>query len=123
MFDGCNVLLCAYQLNTLEMWQNEQSETKKQNIAWVSEDMPLLEYNADGRVTDINDTALALLLKAMLLEPTDRGCDLRPYLPDDPSPRFKTKYFNHVGEEQFKPRPIDRHEYPENSTYYYSHIP
>ena len=124
VFDGRNIMLCAYQLNTLQLWQNSNSETNKQNIAWISEEMPLLEYDEhDGHVTDINDAALALLVKSLLLEPTERDRDLRPYLPNDPSPRFKRKYFNHVGKEQFEARKIERHEFPSNSTYYYSHLP
>ena len=123
VFDGCNVTFSTFQLNTLAMWQQDAKQ-RLQNLCWLSEDQPLLQFDDRGDISDVNEHTLGLLLKFLLLETSERGgIDLRPYLPEHESPRHKTKQFNHIGEEHFEPFRPERNQYPANSTYYYSHIP
>ena len=119
--------LCAYQLNTMRLWVDDQANPL-QNLAWISPEMRLLNISGDGKDAieeiAINEESLGLLIKCLLMETSDRGgIELRPYLPEDPSPRLKRQYFNHVGEEEWETKKIGRLEYQKDSPYFFSFAP
>ena len=107
----------AYQLNTLDMWRHEESAGLR-NIVWMTERMPLYDTIEDGHVKGFNDDTLQCILRCFLLQPVDRGVDLRPYLPKDPSPVNKKLYINHVGDEPLEHPKIGRWQYPRNAVYF-----
>ena len=126
VYDGENIRLCAFQLNILHHLMIEDGiyEKSKQNIAWVSDDIKLLDGFENGKVVGLNDEALALLTKCLLLEPSTRGdIDLRPYLPKHEAPRLKKQYFNNVGEEIWEEKKIGRFDYPIDTRYFFSFAP
>ena len=81
--DGQNYRLFAYQLNTLQMWLNDEANPLR-NVCWVSKPLKLYETIEDGKVKGFDDSVLELVLKFMCLKPVERGIDLRPNLvPED----------------------------------------
>jgi small subunit ribosomal protein S30 len=85
--DGSTVQFCAYQLNTLEMWKNNEAVPTR-NIAWITEGQQVYEAIEEGMVKGLNKEVVSQLVKMLVLEPMEPTYDLRPYLPDDPSPRL-----------------------------------
>ena len=117
--DGHWFQFLAYQLNTLRLWVDDDANTLR-NLCWTTDRMPLYETIENGQLRGFNDDVLKLLLKFVVMEPRDRGIDLRPYLPQElPPSKRKETYINLKGEEPFpftdKP---GQFEYPRNSLYF-----
>lgn len=85
---------------------------------WASPRMKLYETIEDGRVKGLNEDVLTRLVQCLVLEPQDKGVDLRPYLPDEPAPVLTKKLINYIGEEPIPQHKIGRYEYPKNAVYF-----
>lgn len=112
-----NLYVCAYQLNTLELYKNDECNPYR-NLAWVSGPHRLYDQVENGQVKGFNDEVLKLLLKCILLKPVDRGVDLRPYLPDEESPLNNKLFINMKGEPPIEHPKIERFQYPRNAVYF-----
>ena len=121
--DGRWFQFMTYQLNTLRMWVDDDVQTLR-NICWTTDRMPLYETIENGQIRGFNEKVLKMLYKFVIMEPQDRGINLRPYLPDElPPGKRKETYINLKGEEPFpfteKP---GQAEYPVNSAYFQQNI-
>ena len=111
---GKHFRLASYQLNTTLLF-NEANPVR--NIAWISERMPLFieENKSDSKV---NPAFIDSMLGCLLLETQDRGVDLRPYLPVDPSPMHLPTLINHINTPPLERYIPGRFEYPKHSIYF-----
>ncbi|XP_014771764.1 39S ribosomal protein S30, mitochondrial [Octopus bimaculoides] len=81
--DGQKFSFFAYQLNTLEMWKDDDGNNLK-NICWHTEEENLYEIK-DGQIQNFNDNVLKQLIKFFINQPKEPNYPLRPYLQHDPS--------------------------------------
>ncbi|KAL4228071.1 Mitochondrial 28S ribosomal protein S30 (PDCD9) [Mactra antiquata] len=82
--DGQNFTLSAYQLNTTQMWKDDEAN-ELQNVLWKTKSMKLFEKYENGKVVGFNDELFTMLLKFLLIEPSDRnGIDLSPNIDSYP---------------------------------------
>ena len=117
--DGRRLQLSAFQLNTARLWQSDGAN-RRRNVLWAGA-APLALYDGvdGGQVRGFSDDALRLLLRALLLAPAERrGVDLRCYLPDEPAPVQRRRYFNHRDEPPYEIQPIGRFQYPAKAIYF-----
>ncbi|XP_046576659.1 39S ribosomal protein S30, mitochondrial-like [Haliotis rubra] len=92
--DGQRFTFFAYQLNTLELWKDDDGNSLR-NICWHTPEMKLYESVEAGEVKGFNDNVLKHIVKFLMLKPGRPGVDLRPTLPaGEPAPREATKYIN-----------------------------
>ena len=115
--DGQWFRFFAYQLNTIHLWKDDEANPLR-NIMWASPRFSLFDVIEDGKVKGLNEEVLKYLVKFILLEPQDRGVNLRPYLPEEESPAVKDRYINDKGTEHLPYHKIGRYEYPRNAVYY-----
>ena len=78
--DGQHWQFLAYQLNTLELWKNNDANNFN-NICWVSDEAKLYAGVEEGKVQGFNSDVLRQLIAFLALAPSDRPYDLRPTLP------------------------------------------
>ena len=78
--DGQHWQFLAYQLNTLELWKNNDANNFN-NICWVSDEAKLYTGVEEGKVQGFNSDVLRQLIAFLALTPSDRPYDLRPTLP------------------------------------------
>ncbi len=116
--DGKHFRFCAYQLNTLHLWRND-SASQLRNLMWTTDVSRLFDVVEGGHVKGLNEDVIKNLLRFMMLEPRDRGVDLRPYLPKEEAPVNKRMFINHVGDEPLPYHKIGRWEYPHKNTIYF----
>ncbi len=111
--------LCCYQLNTTHLWKDDVVNPLR-NIFWVSEEKKLFEsVSLDGKIEGFNDELCKTLLKFFMMPTSNRGgINLRPYLPNEKSPRETHQYINNVGSEPLPYKKIDRYQYPKNAVYF-----
>lgn len=114
--DGQSFRFAAYQLNTLELYKDDTAN-KLRNIMWSTGFDKLYDTIENGQVKGFNDTVCKNLLKFMMLEPADRGVDLRPYLPEHPTPVNKKAYINNKGDDPFEYHKFGRWELRKNAIY------
>ena len=100
------------------MWFPDEVHTLR-NVCWASEPMKLYDIGDSGEVTNVNANVLTQLLKCLVLEPKDRGVDLRPLLPEEEAPVKNRQYINHVGEKPLEHPVIERFQYPRNAVYFW----
>lgn len=72
----------AYQLNTLQLWKCNNSNPF-QNICWQIPEANLYDVIENGEVKGFNDDVFKNLIKFIVLEPVDRGYNLKPTIPPD----------------------------------------
>ena len=100
--DGHWFHFLAYQLNTLGLWVDDDANTIKKPFAGQQIECHFMKRLKNGQLRGFNDDVLKLLLKFVVMEPRDRGIDLRPYLPQElPPSNRKETYINLKGEEPF----------------------
>lgn len=82
MTDGQNWTFAAYQLNTLDLSNNDLEATDGlNNVMWVSEaEERLFSGVEDGQVKGFRPEVLLPLVKMYLNEPQKRNHSLTPYL-------------------------------------------
>ena len=114
--DGQFIRFGAYQLNTLQLVKDDEGN-KRRNILWTTDCEKLYDVIENGQVKGFNDDVCKNIVRFMLLSPGDRGVDLRPYLPEYPSPLEKKALINNVGEEPFEHKKFGRFELPRNAIY------
>ncbi|KAH9487522.1 39S ribosomal protein S30, mitochondrial [Bulinus truncatus] len=78
--DGHRFSFLAYQLNTLELWKDDGGN-KLLNVCWHSEEMPLYHSIENGKVNELNEDVLGLLIKTFAMPAGDRGYNMKPTLP------------------------------------------
>jgi len=78
--DGQTWNFYAYQLNTTDLTHNSPEEYSHNNVMWVGEDQVLFDRVENGKVVNFSPSALAPLVKMLLLEPQTRQYSLTPYL-------------------------------------------
>ena len=66
----------------------------------------------------LNDEVFKQLIKMLILQPVDRGVDLRPYLPEETAPKHKHVYINKLGDPPLDIPKIGRWQYPRNAVYF-----
>ncbi|GAB1600121.1 39S ribosomal protein S30, mitochondrial-like [Argonauta hians] len=81
--DGQKFSFFAYQLNTLELWKDDDGNNMN-NICWHTKEENLYEIK-DGQVVNFNDNVLKQLIKFCINEAKEPDYCLRPYLNYDPS--------------------------------------
>ncbi|XP_046358595.2 28S ribosomal protein S30, mitochondrial-like [Haliotis rufescens] len=92
--DGQHFAFFAYQLNTLELWKDDDGNPLR-NICWHTPEMKLYDSVEAGEVKGFNDNVLKHIVKFLLLKPGRPGVELRPSLPaGEPAPRETTTYIN-----------------------------
>ena len=97
--DGQHWQFLAYQLNTLELWKNNDANNFN-NICWVSDEAKLYAGVEEGKVQGFNSDVLRQLIAFLALAPSDRPYDLRPtLLPTAVNPKDK-KEFNPLKKEK-----------------------
>merc|ERR1712142_725006 len=67
--DGQTWNFYAYQLNTTDLTPNSPEEHSHNNVMWVGEDQVLFDRVENGKVVNFSPSALAPLVKMLLLEP------------------------------------------------------
>uniref|UniRef100_A0A0B6Z7T1 Uncharacterized protein n=2 Tax=Arion vulgaris TaxID=1028688 RepID=A0A0B6Z7T1_9EUPU len=77
MTDGEKFSFLAYQLNTLELWKDDIGNNKV-NLCWCTDEMSLYHSIEHGKVRELNDDVLTLLVKMFMLPPTPRAHDMKP---------------------------------------------
>lgn len=77
--DGRKFQLCAYQLNTTQLWKCDEAN-KLCNLYWISEPYELYEGFEDGKVIGFDDESLRLLLKSLLIPNQATLAGKKPYL-------------------------------------------
>ena len=107
----------AYQLNTLKLWNNDSANPLR-NLLWTTDNLRLYDAVEGGEVKGFNDEVLKNLLRFVLLQPRDRGVDLRPYLLEEDAPVNKKLFINHKGDEPLPYEKIGRFQYPVNAVYF-----
>lgn len=116
--DGQTFRFLSYQLNTLRLWTDDGMQPScnpLRNVVWASDPIPF--YDRDTQT--INDEALKVLLKCILLQPAVRhGVEMRPYLPDEEAPVKQTVFLNKKGDELLPYEKIGRWQYPRNAVYF-----
>ncbi|CAG5135069.1 unnamed protein product [Candidula unifasciata] len=83
--DGEKFSFLAYQLNTLELWKDNTANSRL-NLCWYSQEMPLFHSIEDGKVRELNDDVLALLVKMFMVTPELRPYDMKPTVDTDSEP-------------------------------------
>ncbi|KAK0058340.1 28S ribosomal protein S30 mitochondrial [Biomphalaria pfeifferi] len=78
--DGHKFSFLAYQLNTLELWKDDEGNPLL-NPCWHTEEMPLYHSVENGQVREFNDDVLRLLIQTFAMPATDRGYNMKPTLP------------------------------------------
>lgn len=89
--DGQKFSFFAYQLNTLEMWKDDDANPLR-NLCWHQENLKLFEDIQDGQLTGFNDDVLKQIIKFFINQPFKPDYPLRPYLP--PASNEETMYIN-----------------------------
>ncbi|GFR98804.1 28S ribosomal protein S30, mitochondrial [Elysia marginata] len=90
--DGQVFSFLAYQLNTLELWKDDEANSMV-NLCWHSKEMSLYHSVTDGKVNDLNEDVLRNLVKMFLVSPRDRGYDMKPSLTQRPEEDFNKQDF------------------------------
>lgn len=91
--DGRTFSFHAYQLNTLELWKCNKTNPL-QNICWQIPEKNLYDVIENGEVKGFNDEVFKTLLKFIVLEPVDRGYNLKPTIPlDSPDQQKKPETY------------------------------
>ena len=114
--DGQFFRFGAYQLNTLQLVKDDTAN-KLRNILWTSECEKLYDVIEDGQVKGFNDDVCKNLIRCMLLSPKSRGVNMRPNLPEYPSPSDGKTLINNVGEEPLEHKKFGRFDLPRNALY------
>lgn len=91
--DGQFYSFFAYQLNTLELWKDDDANPLR-NLCWHQENMKLFEDIQDGQLVDFNENVLKQVIKFFINQPCKRDCTLRPYLL--PASDKETPYINFI---------------------------
>ncbi|XP_074650890.1 large ribosomal subunit protein mL65-like [Tubulanus polymorphus] len=89
--DGRKITFVAYQLNTVQLWK-ENVNNPLRNLCWHTPQMNLYEKIENGEVVGLNDEAISLILKFLLMKPVLRE-NMRPYL-SEASPLSVDAYMN-----------------------------
>lgn len=87
--DGQHWQFLAYQLNTMELWKDNEGNHCA-NLCWVSDEAKLYAEVVEGKVHGFNPDVLRQLIAFLALAPAERPYDLRPTLPptgDEPKVR------------------------------------
>ncbi|KAK7115880.1 large ribosomal subunit protein mL65-like [Littorina saxatilis] len=87
--DGQHWQFLAYQLNTMELWKDNEGNHRA-NLCWVSDEAKLYAEVVEGKVHGFNPDVLRQLIAFLALAPAERPYDLRPTLPptgDEPKVR------------------------------------
>lgn len=66
--DGQFYSFFAYQLNTLELWKDDDANPLK-NLCWHQENMKLFEDIQDGQLVDFNENVLKQVIKFFINQP------------------------------------------------------
>lgn len=72
--------LYAYQLNTIEMHNENIFENPKHNICFGTKPMKLYESFEDGKIKGLNEHVLKMIVQFYLNAPEERDHEMKPYL-------------------------------------------
>ncbi|XP_038221970.1 28S ribosomal protein S30, mitochondrial [Zerene cesonia] len=78
--NGHLISLYAYQLNTIAMNIDKVDNNLKHNICFGTQPMKLYEKIEDGKVHDLNEDTLKMLVQFYLNAPEEREHEMKPYL-------------------------------------------
>lgn len=96
--DGQFFRFCAYQLNTTELWKDDEAN-KMTNLMWLSRPYQLYEGFENGKVVGFDKETLKVLLACLLLPPRMDG-EAKVY-PFPPVIRKKVKVIREETEIEF----------------------
>ncbi len=121
--DGQHFQFFVYQLNTLRLWIEDELHPLR-NICWTTDRLRLYDTIENNEVKGLNVDVLKLLVKFVMMQPSNIEFDTRPYLPDElPPARQRELLINYVGTKwiPFDEKP-GQHEYPRGSAYFQQNI-
>lgn len=75
--NGKSFRFMAYQLNTLHLWKDDQSNPVR-NICWQTDEMDMFESVQNGEVRGLNDEVLRTILRFLMNAPRSDDLDLKP---------------------------------------------
>ena len=105
--NGQRFWFSAYQLNTISLFKDDIANPRR-NICWTAPEMKLYETIENGQVKGFNEEVMKTVLKFMLNQPTDRGINMRPFLPDSSvAPSAYESYMNEAGDDRIFHIPDD----------------
>ncbi|XP_005091889.1 uncharacterized protein LOC101848175 [Aplysia californica] len=79
--DGRSFSFLMYQLNTLELWQDNDANGLV-NLCWHTPEMPLYHSIDNGQVRELNEDVIRRLVQMFLLSPVERDYDMKPTVTD-----------------------------------------
>ncbi|VDI51372.1 small subunit ribosomal protein S30 [Mytilus galloprovincialis] len=97
MTDGRLFSIYSYQLNTLHLWKGDEVNPLR-NICFLQDSLPLYDVIENGQIKGFNDETFKALMRCFVLKPVDRGCDLRPTIPQDSPNRMEPEIPKYVEE-------------------------
>ena len=80
--DGKKWQFVSYQLNTLELWKDNEANSYN-NLCWMGPEIQLFESVANGKLEGFNPDTLRRLIASMCLAPVKPTFNLRPTLPPE----------------------------------------
>lgn len=86
--DGRKFQFFANQLNTLELWKNNEANPIH-NLCWYTPEMALYEAIEDKKLVNFDLNVLEHLITFLLCQPEDRGYDMKPTIPGNSLDRVK----------------------------------
>ena len=97
--DGRRWQFLAYQLNTLELWKDNEANPYA-NLCWIGDEQELYAEVSEGKVHGFNPDVLRQLIGFLALAPADRPYNLRPTLPEgSEDPKQRREYIPRKKEE------------------------
>ena len=88
--DGRRFQFFANQLNTLELWKNNEANPVH-NLCYYTPEMSLYEAVEDNKIVNFNRNVIEHFVTFLLCQPEERGYDMKPTIPDNSEDKQKVE--------------------------------
>lgn len=88
--DGRRFQFFANQLNTLELWKNNEANPVH-NLCYYTPEMTLYEAVEDNKIVNFNRNVIEHFVTFLLCQPEERGYDMKPTIPDNSEDKQKVE--------------------------------